>query len=113
MSDKSTYGVYCYGTLDGAEITNVIGFLEDYHSATRLADFSLRSLGCVRAEVMQRMDDGSFVSVYEVNPLLEYIDALESIRQLREAGALDGCDFMPDPEDSPFFATPCAPLEMV
>ena len=108
MSDKSTYGVYCYGTLDGAEVTNVIGFLEDYHLATRLADFSLRSLGCVRAEVMQRMGDGSFVSVYNVNPLVEFLDSLESLRQLREAGEL-----MPDPEESPFFATPCAPLEMV
>ena len=108
MSDKSTYGVYCYGTLEGAEVADVIGFFEDYHLATRLADFSLRSLGCVRAEVMQRMEDGSFVSVYEVNPLVDFLDSLEGLRQLREAGEL-----MPDPEDSPLFAEPCKPLEMV
>ena len=105
MSEKPTYGVYCYSTLEDKEVTNVIGFMEDYRLAKRLADFSLESLGCVRAEVMQRMDDGSFECVYVVNPLIAYLDVLDSLLQLREAGEL-----MPDPEDSPFFATSCEPL---
>ena len=95
MSEIPTYGVYCYGTLEDKEIVNVMGFMEDYRLAKRLADFSLDSLGCVRAEVMQRMDDGSFDCVYAINPLIAYLDVLDSLLQLRDAGVL-----MPDPEDS-------------
>ena len=108
MSEIPTYGVYCYGTFEDQEVLSVMGFMEDYRLAKRLADFSLDSLGCVHAKVTQRMDDGSFECVYEINPLVAYLDVLDSLLQLRDAGEL-----MPDPGDSPFFSTPCEPMAAV
>ena len=104
----ATYVVYAYTMIDGLEFTDLVAFFGCYDIATRLAWYAVR-LGCSRAEVLGRCDDGSFESCYEMRGD-EYCrdEVLESLRQLREAG-----EVMPDPEDSPFFATPCEPMAVI
>lgn len=86
--------VYYSGSLDGI-------FFEVAHVLP-----AARSL-----EVLVR-DSGRYCRLCSVKPYIfeeepeDYY--LESLRMLREAG-----EVMPDPEDSPFFATPIAPMQKV
>ena len=109
----SEYVVYGYSMLDGLETLGLVAYLEGYNQACRLVRYVLR-LGMHRSEFYRICDDNTQELQYTLYAS-EYCtdDTLESLRQLREAGAFDPCELMPDPEDSPFFATPCAPMAAV
>ena len=102
------YTVYGLDVVDGQDITRLIADFDSYENACRVARYCMR-LGIQKAEVYFRLGFGGYDMVYTISSD-EYCcdDVLESLRQLREAGAL-----MPDPEDSSFFATPCEPMAVI
>lgn len=107
-ANTADYTVYAYTFLDGTEVTDLVAFLADLDSACRLARYSL-NLGACKAEVYEREDSGIYSLVYSAfTEEFNRNEVLESLLQLRDAGEL-----MPDPEDSPFFATPCEPMAAV
>ena len=107
-ADTDCYGVYAYTLLDGMEVTCLVAFLYGYECACRLARYSFR-IGAYKAEVFECEDNGDLSLVWSgLSEEFNRNEVLESLRQLREAGAI-----MPDPEDSPLFATPIAPMRKV
>ena len=103
------YTVYGLNMLEGIEVTGLMAYLDTSEDACRLARYCIRSLGIDKSEVYLRNGFGDYELIYSITKD-EYCrdEVLESLLQLRDAGVL-----MPDPEDSPFFATPCAPMAAV
>lgn len=75
MSEKVVYEVNCYSSYDddGSEALDIVGFINDVDKAKKLADFSTSQLGCSRAEVYYKDEDGEEQYVYEILPLSDFV----------------------------------------
>ena len=111
MYRRLPYSVYCYSNSDDVMgLLDYIFFASSRESAVKLADYAVSDLACYQSRVVRPQEDGTYEDVYEATNPVTILSAFARLLDL--SFTADG-EILPDPEDSPLFATPCDPFEKV